>query len=506
MYSDKNTDSIILPFSCQVISFFGDKVLPILSKNRATGVTVIPAIKLKYPNKKEFFKNEPYVYERLQDMSISLGTKDDPWWKPFNEGITFAKCNYIWDRTEDITIDNQPFVKARPYQEYYDVFVPINENFVRTSTVKSNVIALLSKFDFLNYLDVDIEENCENWRVVPTTPSWKIPEFGWLDEYSFMLNVNGISNKLHAWNTTALYGDVIVSLKDISIKKKIPFRLIGKCIETILLQWRLDLMLLYFANNKGDIKRVKVNGGTYGGIYKYEGEFGILRKVPKPGTEEEVENEIRMSDMFQHNNIIKYIYTVNKKDVKQIAWPEYKMDCFDYMKNNPTVDRKISFSFIRDLFSALVEIHKLNIIHRDIKPNNCFINLNPPILVLADFGVATEVSKLPDLIIPGIEMCRAPETYGPSGLYDDVVELYDTKIDIFAASICVVLELFTRKDVYVYKLIYAGKINEVDLMDFTNDLHKDMNVFIPNFIWWIHPKPEMRYTAKECYDQIMRLI
>jgi len=489
MYSDQYIHSIILPFSCQRIPFDGkNENLPILSNDNIIGVTVTPIIKLKHPNKKDFFNNEPQIYEHLQNLAISIATKNDRHWAPYNNGIAFNQLtsDFKWKDREEIIIDNQFFMKIRPYgYNGYDVLVPVFENFRRTLKVKAYVINLLSMVNAFNILDV-IDDECSSWRIIPTAPAWKIQNEISLHIHDFILYIDGHSINHNDLDSTILYGNVIIKLNDISLNKKIPLPTSGKCMKTILLQWRLNLVILYFTLNKGKIKRVRIGGGTYGGVYKNEGEFGIVRKKAVYGKEKQALNEIRISNMFNHPNIIKLVGVEYQQDGFEILFPKYEMDCYNYIRLNSDVELKISFSFTRDLFSALVEIHRLNIIHRDIKPNNCFVNLNPPILVLGDFGQAVEVSKLPDNVAPGIDRCRAPETF--------IYKEYDAKIDVYAAALCVVLELFTRKDKYDYRSIDESQ------------LYSDMDVYIPDFHFWIEPKLEDRYTSKQCYDQIIKLL
>lgn len=54
---------------------------------------------------------------------------------------------------------------------------------------------------------------------------------------------------------------------------------------------------------------------------------------------------------------------------------------------NEKIDEKIIWKFSQQIFEALNFMHKKNIIHRDIKPQNLFITKNM-VIKIGDFGVS----------------------------------------------------------------------------------------------------------------------
>jgi len=89
-----------------------------------------------------------------------------------------------------------------------------------------------------------------------------------------------------------------------------------------------------------------------------------------------------------------------------------------------------------DLLSALVHIHRLGIVHRDVKPENCLLR-DDGRLVLSDFGSAANLSEQALLLKrTGSLGYAAPEVL--------MGRLQDTKVDMFGAG-ATFFVLMTRK-------------------------------------------------------------
>ena len=94
---------------------------------------------------------------------------------------------------------------------------------------------------------------------------------------------------------------------------------------------------------------------------------------------------------------------------------------------------------IMQICLGLKDIHNCNIIHRDLTPENIFIDENNNIKI-GDFGVSTEVEDLNILIndfVVGKPGYIAPEMKDGKG--------YNSKVDIYVLG-CIIYELFTLKE------------------------------------------------------------
>ena len=102
-----------------------------------------------------------------------------------------------------------------------------------------------------------------------------------------------------------------------------------------------------------------------------------------------------------------------------------------------TVPSSVCQMWAMQLLRGCAELHRQNCVHRDIKPDNVLVFLDgaqPPILKIADLGLAREM----DEGAMTMEVCtlwyRAPEIIGAHG--------YGSPVDVWSAG-CTIVELFS---------------------------------------------------------------
>lgn len=138
--------------------------------------------------------------------------------------------------------------------------------------------------------------------------------------------------------------------------------------------------------------------------------------------------EARVLAKFNHYNIVKVLrfFQANATAYMVMEYQEGK-DLADYLKQRRTLTETELLTIILPLLDGLIKVHKADILHRDIKPNNIYIrrNLTP---ILLDFGsaryaVGQRSSNITSIVTPG---------YAPIEQYDNEIKDQGPWTDIYA--------------------------------------------------------------------------
>ncbi|KAL1923111.1 uncharacterized protein VTP21DRAFT_9487 [Calcarisporiella thermophila] len=84
-------------------------------------------------------------------------------------------------------------------------------------------------------------------------------------------------------------------------------------------------------------------------------------------------------------HIISLITAMRQEDQVVVVLPYFRHDDFRYFFRDASM--WLIRSYMRQLFIALTHLHKLNLIHRDVKPTNFLFNIQKNRGVLVDFGL-----------------------------------------------------------------------------------------------------------------------
>ena len=209
---------------------------------------------------------------------------------------------------------------------------------------------------------------------------------------------------------------------------------------------------------------------------------------------EKAENEIKILSKFNSDYIVKY-YDSYKEDNYLVIIMEFvgEMNLKDFIKQqkdkNELIEEKIIQKIIIQICLGLKEIHKAKIIHRDLTPENIFINkLNK--IKIGDFGISKILN--PDInlanSIIGKYNYLAPEIQNRKN--------YDYKVDIYSLG-CIIYELFTLNEYYTDKEIdkNEAKIN----IDIYNKKWQDLIDLL------LHENCNDRPDTQKIYDYIIKI-
>ena len=208
----------------------------------------------------------------------------------------------------------------------------------------------------------------------------------------------------------------------------------------------------------------RLGKGGFGEVYliQKDNKKYALKKIKEKLNGKDVENITKIIDILSKINnqyIIKYYYSFKEKNLLNIIM-EYggdknlKQFIDDYKDKSELIQENIILNIIYQLVQGLREIHKNKLIHRDLTPDNIFIDENNGIKI-GDFGISkisietnqytkSQVGKF-NYIAPKIDL----------GLK------YNNKVDIYSLG-CIIYELFTLNEYYKDKH-YEEKECKIDV-------------------------------------------
>ena len=202
-------------------------------------------------------------------------------------------------------------------------------------------------------------------------------------------------------------------------------------------------------------------------------EYYALKKIPILTKEEKENYEKILNAILKINNeyIIKYYEYFIENDFLYIIMEyggdsDLKKFIEKYNDKNELISEEIINEIILGICSGLKEIHKNKLIHRDLTPDNIFINENNKIKI-GDFSVSRVLTTLKNYTKSQVGKLHylAPEMVNK--------ENYNYKVDIYALG-CIIYELFTLNEYYETKF---GNYQEIN-----SDIYNSKWQYLINFL------------------------
>ena len=205
----------------------------------------------------------------------------------------------------------------------------------------------------------------------------------------------------------------------------------------------------------------------------------------------EIEHLMKLS----HNRIIKYLgCNEDKQNYVMSLCLEYIADgtLSELLHNKGPLDLLTTITFTQQILEGVEYLHKLCIIHRDIKGRNILVNLSSKSIKLADFGISKQLETLSSThgATTSIFTIKytAPEVF--------VKKNYGIKVDIWSVG-CTVVEMLTAfppwnecTEVEVIKNLTNGVYPAYDIPNMCNEMK--------NFLYHcFQVDPKKRLSAKQ---------
>lgn len=171
-----------------------------------------------------------------------------------------------------------------------------------------------------------------------------------------------------------------------------------------------------------------------------------------------LQREAQLVARLQHPNIVKLYGTRHLSDGSMVLLMEHVpgRNLKELIQQSGPLAPRRAMSFLRDVTSALAYAHRRRIVHRDVKPENIYIDDEVGTARLADFGVARPWDLDTRLTLPG-ESLGTPAYMAPEQIDGQDV---DGRSDVFSLGL-VAYEMLTGAHPWegesIYSIIFKQK-------------------------------------------------
>ncbi|KFD62739.1 hypothetical protein M514_09197 [Trichuris suis] len=174
-------------------------------------------------------------------------------------------------------------------------------------------------------------------------------------------------------------------------------------------------------------------------IHKSTGKTYAVKVIDKRkcrNKEQIIENEVRLLSRVRHEYVVQLHDSISLKDLHLLVLEFVPGgDLFDALVAARTFPEATAAHMMQNLMSALAHLHSMDIVHRDVKPENLLIYETGDgwkYIKLADFGLATELND------PLFDICGTPTYVAPEMLAEGG---YGLKVDVWAAGVILYIML-----------------------------------------------------------------
>ncbi|KAL0305626.1 UNVERIFIED_CONTAM: putative serine/threonine-protein kinase SIS8, partial [Sesamum radiatum] len=216
----------------------------------------------------------------------------------------------------------------------------------------------------------------------------------------------------------ATFNKVLESSKILS-KPLLPFE-----------EWNIDFSELTIGTRVGIGFFGEVFRGSWNGL-----EVGIKVFLEQDLTVENIEdfcNEISILSRIRHPNVILFLGACTTPPRLSIVTEYMEMGSLYYLIHASGLKKKLSWQrrikMLCDICRGLLSIHRMNIVHRDLKSANCLVNKHWTVKI-CDFGLSRILTTRP---MSDSSSAGTPEWMAPELIRN---EPFTEKCDIFSLGV-----------------------------------------------------------------------
>jgi NAD(P)-dependent dehydrogenase (short-subunit alcohol dehydrogenase family) len=180
---------------------------------------------------------------------------------------------------------------------------------------------------------------------------------------------------------------------------------------------------------------------------------------------DEIHHEVDFMRRVHHENIVAFRDAIEDKDtlclVSELCTGG---ELLDKLLTKGNYSEAVACSVMRQLVSAVMYLHSIGIVHRDIKPDNILMaSPESDLIKISDFGLSGELTTPDGKKIALSEKCGTPEYCSPEVTQQ---QPYDGKCDWWSVGVCLFILLIGKfpfhgatmeKDICAGKLVFPGR-------------------------------------------------
>lgn len=259
--------------------------------------------------------------------------------------------------------------------------------------------------------------------------------------------------------------------------------------------------------------------GSGGSVYKTSGLSSqpVALKIPHAELSHKVllHKEVQFLSMFVHPNIVRVhgIGTcvdeslgMEGRDavVDFMALDHIKGVALNYGRESYQIEPRIALSIVKQVASAVKEVHDAGYLHNDIKPSNIIYDPETKKAILIDFALPTKEKKSNNGMVYGTISYMSPEKLYPGKLYSGVV---DKRADIYALGITLFEMLTGKKALYIDRSNLKADIEQYKKLKERIELENLPRILKDLLLSATNPNKEERFqNTQDLMDAIDRAI